>query len=115
MKRILLATAALVIASAAHAGGIPSQFQGKWGSAADCKAIAAGNESDGITEINSTALNQYETGCDLISGKSSVPAEYTGTFKCNEEGSVSVSRVRLKLVNGQLSTNGSAPLARCTQ
>lgn len=113
MKKNLLATAVLMMASAAHAGGIPNQFQGKWGSAADCKTVSAGGESDGITEINSSGLNQIETGCDLVSGRSLGPSEYTGTFKCNEEGNVSVSRVRLKLVDGKLKSNDSALLSHC--
>lgn len=115
MKNFFASIALLVVATAASATApvIPSQFQGTWGSVADCKTDSAGGESDGITEINSAALNQYETGCDLVSGRSTGSSEYTGTFRCNVEGNVSVSRVRLRLESNKLRVDSSAPLSRC--
>ncbi|MFM0140631.1 hypothetical protein [Caballeronia grimmiae] len=116
---MLKTTLALVIlfmaagAANAAASDIPSQFRGKWGSPSACKTIAGGGESDGITEVNVRAINQYETGCNLVSGHLAGANVYAGSFECSVEGNTSSSPINLKLVNGKLGVNGNKPLTRC--
>lgn len=75
--------------------------------------IAGGGESDGITEVNVRAINQYETGCNLVSGHLAGANVYAGSFECSVEGNTSSSPINLKLVNGKLGVNGNKPLTRC--